>query len=248
VGSIAQYLDPSLWSDRLHASVNGMEHATFWVGVLQILLIDFLLSGDNAVVIALACRGLPPRQRLWGIGIGVTLAVMLRIIFAAIATQLLQLPYLKLVSGLALFYIAGKLLVPEEQGGDQVKPAASLWGAIRIVVAADAIMSIDNILPVAAIARGNLALLLIGLAGTIPLIIIGATVMMALLDRFPILVWAGAALLGWIAGEIIATDPVVAGYLTAAFGETFLQEIAFAAAGAGGLVVIAVGGFSRRAR
>ncbi len=245
MGSIAQYLNPSLWGDWLKASAAGLEHAAFWVGVLQILLIDFLLSGDNAVVIAMACRGLAPRQRFWGVVIGVSLAVLLRIIFAAVATQLMELPYLKLVGGLALLYIAAKLLKPEEPDKDQVKAAAHLWGAIRIVVTADAIMSLDNILPVAAVARGNLALLLIGLAGAIPLIIIGATFIIGLLDRFPVLVWAGAALLGWIAGDIMAVDPAVAG-LTAQLGKNAAWGIEMAAAGAGALLVIAVGAFLRR--
>jgi len=246
VGSIAQYLNPSLWGDWLKTSASGLQHATFWIGVLQILLIDFLLSGDNAVVIAMACRGLAPRQRFWGVAIGVSLAVLLRIIFAAVATQLMEFPYLKLVGGLALLYIAVKLLMPEAPDRDQVKPAVHLWGAIRIVVAADAIMSLDNILPVAAVARGNLALLLIGLAGAIPLIIIGATIIMALLDRFPILVWAGAALLGWIAGDLMAVDPAVAGYLTAALGEKVAWWIEMAAAGGGAPLVVAVGAFLRR--
>ncbi len=243
---IAQYLNPSLWSDWFNTSLGDLEHATFWIGVAQILLIDFLLSGDNAVVIAIACRGLPPRQRFWGVVIGVSLAVLLRIIFAAVATQLLQFPYLKLIGGLALLYIAVKLLKPQQPGKGQVKTATHLGGAIRIVVTADAVMSLDNILPVAAVARGNLALLLIGLVGAIPLIIIGTTFVIGMLDRFPILIWAGAALLGWIAGDLIATDPAVWGYLTAALGETVAWRVEMAAAVAGAMLVVVTGACLRR--
>lgn len=248
MGSIAQYLDPSPWAAGLQASLNGLQHTTFWIGALQILVIDLLLSGDNAVVIAMACRGLAPRQRFWGLLIGVSLAVMLRIIFAGVVTQLLQLPYLKLVGGLALLYIAAKLIAPQGPEKNEVQAAAQLWGAVRVIVVADTIMSIDNILPIAAVARGNLALLAIGLAGAIPLIIVGAALIMALLDRFPILVWAGAALLGWIAGELIATDPTVAGYLTAELGEKLVREIEIAAAAASVVLVIGVGGILRRSR
>jgi YjbE family integral membrane protein len=234
LGTIAQYLDPAHWGDV---------GAAFWIGVLQILLIDVLLSGDNAMVIALACRGLPPRQRKWGIIVGASLAVMLRIALTGVVSQLMQLPYLKLIGGLALLYIAVKLLVPEKAGKNEVAPAAHLWGAISIIVIADVVMSIDNILPIAAASRGNVALLVIGLAGSIPLLVIGAAMIISLLNRFPILIWAGSALLGWIAGEMIATDPVIAGYLTAGIGERFAHQAVLLAAGAGVLLTIAAGGF-----
>lgn len=246
MGSTAQLLDPALWSDGLQASVGGLDRTTFLIGVLRILVIDFLLSGDNAVVIAMACRGLPPRQRFWGVIIGVTLAVMLRIVFTGIVAQLMQLPYLKLLGGLALIYIAAKLLLPDESDDDEVKSAATLWGAVRIVLVADVVMSLDNILPIAAAARGSLALLVIGLVGSIPLIIAGAAVVMALLERFPILVWAGAALLGWVAGEIIATDPVVSAHLGAVLNEDFAQHAETAAAGIGAALVLVLGGLARR--
>ncbi len=237
LGSIAQYLNPAHWGDA---------GAAFWLGVLQILLIDVLLSGDNAMVIALACRGLPPRQRRWGIVIGASLAVMLRIVLTGVVAQLMQLPYLKLIGGLALLYIAAKLLVPEKTGKNEVEPAAHLWGAVWIIVVADVVMSIDNILPIAAAARGNLVLLIVGLAGSIPLLIVGAAVIMSLLNRFPILIWAGSALLGWIAGEMIATDPFISGHLTAGFDARFAGQAATVAAIAGALLVIAAGGLIRR--
>ncbi len=236
MGTIAQYLNPAHWGDV---------GAAFWIGVLQILLIDVLLSGDNAMVIALACRGLPPRQRKWGIIIGASLAVMLRIALTGVVSQLMQLPYLKLIGGLALLYIAAKLLVPEKAGRNEVEPAAHLWGAISIIVIADVVMSIDNILPIAAASRGNIALLVIGLAGSIPLLVIGAAIIISLLNRFPILIWAGSALLGWIAGEMIATDPVISGYLMAGIGERFAAQAELLAAGAGVLLTIAAGGLLR---
>jgi YjbE family integral membrane protein len=248
VGSIAQYFNPALWSDSLQVSINDLGHTEFWIAVLKIIFINFLLSGDNAVVIAMACRGLPHRQRFWGMAIGAGVAVILLIIFTGVIAQLMQLPYLKLIGGLALFYIAAKLLVPESADKDEVEAVAHLWRAVRIVVVADIIMSLDNIIAVAAAAKGNILLLAIGLAVSIPLIIAGAALIMALLDRFPILVWAGAALLGWVAGEVIATDPAVSGYLTAAFGEKLAHQVDWAAAGAGAVLVIAAGGLWRRAR
>jgi len=167
-----------------------------------------LLSGDNALVIALACRGLQPRQRLWGMIFGAGAAVVLRIIFTGIVATLMALPWLKLIGGLALIVIAAKLLVPEDED-DDVQSASHLWAAVQIVVVADIVMSLDNVIAVAAAANGSVPLLVLGLAISIPLIVAGAALIMALLNRLPILVWAGAALLGWIAGDVIATDPAV---------------------------------------
>ncbi|MBU6457558.1 MAG: TerC family protein [Bradyrhizobium sp.] len=181
---------------------------SFWLAVGKIIWINVLLSGDNALVIAMACRGLAPRQRLWGTTIGAGIAVVLRIAFTGIVATLMSLPYLKLVGGLALLWIAAKLLVPEERGGD-VTAGTSLWHAIRIVVIADIIMSLDNVIAVAAAADGEIALLVLGMAISIPLIIAGAALIMLMLDRLPILIWLGAALLGWIAGDVIATDPAI---------------------------------------
>lgn len=246
MGSIAQYLNSWPWGDRLPAGGDGMEHAAFWIAVLQIVVVNILLSGDNAVVVAMACRRLPPRQRFWGILIGAGTAAMLLVIFAAVVTPLMMLPYVKLGGGLALFYIAVKLLAPENADAEAVEAAAHLWRVVRIVVATDVIMSLDNIIAVAAVARGDLALLAIGLAVSIPIVLAGAALVAALFNRFPILVWAGAALLGWIAGEIIAADPAVSGYLTAGFGGTPTRRVELMAAGAGAVLVIAAGGLRRR--
>jgi YjbE family integral membrane protein len=186
-----------------------VHHSQFWVALTEIIWINVLLSGDNALVVALACRGLEPRQRLWGMILGAAAAVVLRIIFTAIVATVMEQPYLKLAGGLALIVIAAKLLVPESKDEHGVKSASHLWSAVQIVVVADIVMSLDNVIAVAAAAHGSIPLLVLGLASSIPLIVAGAALIMALLDRLPVLVWAGAALLGWIAGDIIATDPAV---------------------------------------
>lgn len=184
-------------------------HPQFWVNLSKIVWINVLLSGDNALVVAMACRGLPPRQRLWGMVLGAGAAVMLRIIFTVIVATVMGLPYLKLVGGLALLVIAAKLLVPDNADQEAAGSASHLWAAVQIVVIADIVMSLDNVIAVAAAAAGSVPLLILGLASSIPLIIAGAAVIMALLELLPILVWAGSALLGWIAGDVIATDPAV---------------------------------------
>src|SRR3977135_200073 len=186
-----------------------MQQPAFWLAVGKIIWINVLLSGDNALVIALACRGLEPRQRLWGMILGAGVAVVLRIIFPGIVATLMGLPYLKLAGGLALIVIAAKLLVPEQEDEDSVQSASHLWAAVQIVVVADIVMSLDNVIAVAAAANGSVPLLILRLAVSVPLIVAGAALIMAVLEKMPILVWAGAALLGWIAGDVIATDPAV---------------------------------------
>jgi YjbE family integral membrane protein len=206
---VLQIFDPASIGAFFTQFQTEMQQPAFWVAVGKIIWINVLLSGDNALVIALACRGLAPQQRLWGMIFGAAAAVVLRIIFTGIVATLMALPYLKLVGGLALLVIAAKLLVPEEEDEDGVQSASHLWAAIQIVVVADIVMSLDNVIAVAAAANGSVPLLVLGLAISIPLIVAGAALIMALLTRLPILVWAGAALLGWIAGEVIATDPAV---------------------------------------
>ena len=186
----------------------------FWLAVLQIIWIDVLLSGDNAVVIALACRKLPPQQRLWGVVLGTIVAISLRVVFAGLVTTLMQMAYIKLVGGVLLLWIAVKVLGPEENGKTgEIQSVDNLWRAIRIVAIADLVMSLDNVIAIAAVAERfeapqSYALLMFGLAVSIPLIMAGAAIVMSILERFPVVVWAGAALLGWIAGEIIAKDPL----------------------------------------
>jgi YjbE family integral membrane protein len=215
----------------------------FWLAVVQIIWIDILLSGDNAVVIALACRKLPPSQRMWGIVLGTLVAITLRVAFTGIVTQLMTMPYVKLMGGALLFWIAVKLLGGEENGRTgEIEAVDNLWQAIRIVAIADIVMSLDNIIAVAAAARGSYALLMFGLAVSIPLIMAGAALVVALLERFPVIVWAGAALLGWIAGQIIASDPLFAQQLDPATA----HGVRLAVATAGALLVLFIGMLRRR--
>ena len=246
VHSLAQMLDPAAWAAMLSSGWGELGQAEFWLAVGKIIWINILLSGDNAVVIAMACRGLPPRQRVWGMILGAGVAVVLRIVFTGVVASLMLLPYLKIAGGLALFYIAAKLLVPDDPDESETEAVEHLWRAVRIVAIADIIMSLDNVIAIAAAAGGNMALLVLGLAISIPLIVAGAALIMALLDRFPILVWAGAALLGWIVGEVIATDPVVAGYLITHTAPRLRIRSNMRAAAAGAVLVLIVGGLWRR--
>jgi YjbE family integral membrane protein len=203
---LLQVIDPAnigAFFTQLQADV---QRPAFWLAVGKIIWINVLLSGDNALVIAMVCRGLHGRHRLWGMVIGAGIAVVLLIAFTGIVATLMSLPYLKLVGGVALLVIAAKLLVPEDEG-DEIAAGTTLWHAIRIVVIADIVMSLDNVIAVAAAAQGQLSLLILGLAISIPMIIAGAALIMLVLDRFPLLVWLGAMLLGWIAGDVIASDP-----------------------------------------
>jgi YjbE family integral membrane protein len=212
VNGLLQVFDPANMGAFFAQVQTDMQTPVFWLAVGKIIWINVLLSGDNALVIAMACRGLAPRQRLWGMVIGAGIAVVLLIAFTGVVAKLMALPYLKLVGGLALLVIAAKLLVPEEEG-DDVTAGTSLWHAVRIVVIADIVMSLDNVIAVAAAANGQLSLLILGLAVSIPMIVAGAALIMMVLDRFPLLVWFGATLLGWIAGDVIETDPAVHPFL-----------------------------------
>lgn len=187
----------------------SFDSPALWLALLQIIWINILLSGDNAVVIAMACRSLPEKTRKWGIISGAGVAVGLRIIFTGIVATLLALPWLKLIGSLALMYIAVDLALPNEGGDDHVEASDSLWKAIGTVAVADIVMSLDNVVAVAAIADGNWFLLIFGLAISIPLIIAGSSLVMALINRFPLLVWAGAALLGWVAGDMLLGDVAI---------------------------------------
>jgi len=206
---LLQAFDPANISAFFAQLQADMQHPAFWLAVGKIIWINVLLSGDNALVIAMACRGLHGSHRLWGMVIGAGIAVVLLIAFTGIVATLMVLPYLKLAGGLALLVIAAKLLVPEDED-DEIAAGTTLWHAVRIVVIADIIMSLDNVIAVAAAANGQLSLLILGLAISIPMIIAGAALIMLVLDRFPLLIWLGAMLLGWIAGDVIASDPAVA--------------------------------------
>jgi YjbE family integral membrane protein len=184
-----------------------LSSAQFWVDVLKIIMIDLLLSGDNAVVIALACRNLPMDQRKKGIFYGVIGAIGLRVLLTFFAVNLLSLPYLKLVGALLLIWIGIKLILPEEEHGEgNVKADTHLWGAVKTIIVADFVMSLDNVLGVAAAAHGNAWLLVFGLLVSIPLIAWSSQLVLKLIDRFPVIIYAGGALLGYVAGEMLVSE------------------------------------------
>ena len=189
--------------------------AQFWLAALEIIVINILLSGDNAVVIALACRNLPPQQRKWGVIWGAIGAVVLRVVLTAFAVSLLTLPYLKLIGGALLVWIGIKLIAEEESegGGGKVEASDKLLAAIRTVIIADLVMSLDNVLGVAAAAKGSLVLLIFGLVVSIPLVVAGSQVIMKLIERLPILILAGGGLLGYVAGEMIVGDTAIEPWL-----------------------------------
>ncbi|EAX47484.1 Integral membrane protein TerC [Thermosinus carboxydivorans Nor1] len=192
-----------------------MMDASFWVGVFSITTINLLLSGDNALVIALASRNLPARQQrsavFWG-GVG---AIILRIILTLIAIFLLQIPYLQLLGGLLLLWVAIKLISDKKEPYEEIEAANSLWAAVKTILVADLVMSLDNVLAIAGIAKGNVPLLVIGLGISIPIIIWGSKAIMLLMERWSVIILLGAAFLGWTAGEMVLADKQVEIWLAA---------------------------------
>jgi YjbE family integral membrane protein len=208
----------------------------FWVAVGQIILIDIVLSGDNAVVIALACRNLSPEQRKTGIFWGVAGAISLRVVLTVFAALVMNLPWLKMVGGLLLVWIAVKLMLPEDEEGHDIDASANLWGAVKTIVIADFVMSLDNVIAVAGAAHGSLVLLLFGLAVSIPLIVWSSQLILRWMERWPWIVLLGAGLLGYVAGQMIFSDPGVIGLLPE------LPAWSARAAGAiGALLVVVIG-------
>jgi len=185
----------------------GSEITVSWE-VLEIIWINILLSGDNAILIALACRGLPVKQRRWGVFLGALGGVILRVIFTLLVVQMMSIPYLKAVGSLLLLFVAVKLLIDETEHSD-VHAKPDLMGAVIAIIMADAVMSLDNVLAIAAAARGSTYLIVFGLALSVPIVMFGAGFLLKVLERFPALVWAGAGLLGWVAGEMAASDPAL---------------------------------------
>ncbi len=179
--------------------------AAFFSGLLQIMIINIILSGDNAVIIALAVRGLEPKERKWGIILGSLLAVVLRIVLVAFAVALLTVPFLKLTGGILILWIAVKLFT-EGHGDESVKSSAGIWQAVRVILIADLVMSIDNVLAIAGAASGNMFLIVIGLATSIPLIVGTSALLTMLMDKYPIIITIGAAILGKVGGEMMITD------------------------------------------
>ncbi len=212
----------------------------FWIAVGQIIMIDILLGGDNAVVIALACRGLPPEQRKWGIIWGTVGAIVLRVLLIAFALTLLTVPYLKLIGAILLLWIGIKLLMPQEdESHGNINSSDKLWGAVKTVIIADLVMSMDNVLAIAGAAEnaGNhqLGLVIFGLLVSIPIIVAGSQIVLKLMDRFPHIITLGGMLLGWIAGQMAITDPAVKQWFAAT------KTMEYSAALAGALIVLSVG-------
>jgi YjbE family integral membrane protein len=175
--------------------------------ILEIIWINILLSGDNAILIALACRHLPPQTRRWGVILGALGGVVLRIIFTLIIVELMAAPLLKVIGGLLLLGVAIKLLI-DETDHSGVEAKADLWGAVTAIVVADAVMSLDNVIAIAAAAQGRMELIVFGLSVSVPIVVFGAGALLKVLERFPALVWAGAGVLGWVAGEMAASDAI----------------------------------------
>ncbi|HMA08875.1 MAG TPA: TerC family protein [Ramlibacter sp.] len=212
-----------------------LQSAVFWIGLLKIIWINIILSGDNAVVIALAARSLPPHQQTKAVIFGSGAAVALRIALTVVAAKLLALPYLQIVGGLLLLWIGVQLLGDEDEGEGEAKEYGSLMAAVRTILIADLVMSLDNVIAVAAAAKGSMTLLILGLAISIPLVIFGSTLMIKLMERFPIIVVLGAGLIGWVGGETIISDTALHGMLAA---DPWLH---YAGATVGAVFVVVVG-------
>lgn len=215
-----------------------------WLALGEIIWINALLSGDNAVVIAMACRSLPPGQRKWGMILGAGVAIALRILFTLIIVTLLGVPYLKIVGALALLYIAVDLLVPKNEDEQGVEASASLLRAVGTIAVADVVMSLDNVIAIAGVAGDHFALLIIGLVISVPMIVAGSAIILAVMDKFPFIVWAGAALLGFVAGEMLVDDVA----LVDRFGGEYVHSWETTAAVTLALAVVAIGWLVRRVK
>jgi YjbE family integral membrane protein len=223
-------------------------HLPFWLAVLQIITLDILLGGDNAVVIALACRKLPAKQRTQGILWGTAGAIVLRVILIFFALTLLSIPFLKLLGAILLLWIGIKLLLPEESDSHStLESSDKLWGAVKTVIIADFVMSLDNVIAIAGAAQGageehQMILVIFGLLVSIPIIVWGSQMVVRLMDRFPIVITLGGMLLGWIAGEMAVTDPFLATFVADHFGIiTSAKQVTYTAAIIGALAVF-IGG------
>jgi YjbE family integral membrane protein len=219
--------------------------STEWLALGEIIWINALLSGDNAVVIAMACRSLPSKQRKAGMVMGAGVAIGLRVLFTLIIVRLLGVPYLKIFGALALLYIAIDLVGPQGAEDEQgVKGHDSLWRAVLTIAIADVVMSLDNVIAIAGVAGDHFGLLVLGLVISVPMIVAGSAVILAVMDRFPLIVWAGAALLGFVAGEMLVSDKA----LEDRFGGAFMHSWETTAAVTLAVVVVAVGWLVRRVK
>ena len=217
-----------------------LQTADFWIGLVKIVWINIILSGDNAVVIAMAARSLPPAQQKKAVLFGSGAAVVLRIVLTVVAAKLLALPYLQILGGALLLWIGVQLLSEEEDDNGEEKQYGSMFAAVRTILLADLVMSLDNVIAVAAAAQGSMLLLILGLAISIPLVIFGSTLMIKLMERFPIIIMLGAALIGWVGGETIVSDVVLRDALAAR------PWLHYVGAAAGAIFVVAVGKWQQR--
>ena len=238
--------------------MDALLQADFWIAVGQIIMIDILLGGDNAVVIALACRKLPPAQRTKGILWGTAGAIVLRVVLIFFALTLLAIPYLKIVGALLLLWIGVKLIAPDDEGGHgDIQASDKLWAAVKTVIVADLVMSVDNVIAIAGAAEGaggdhKMPLVIFGLLVSIPIIVWGSQLVIKLMDRFPMIITIGGMLLGWIAGTMAVTDPAVLGHLpTVAAAKVgmlpeVIDSVRYGAGVAGALLVLGLGLWVKR--
>ena len=238
--------------------MNMFSDPAFWIAVGQIIMIDILLGGDNAVVIALACRKLPPAQRTKGIIWGTAGAIILRVILIFFALTLLAVPYLKIVGAVLLVWIGVKLLAPDEDGHGDISASDKLWAAVKTIIVADLVMSVDNVIAIAGAAQGagehQMVLVVFGLVVSIPIIVWGSQLVIKLMDRFPTIIIAGGMLLGWIAGTMAVTDPAALPFMPTlppvglATMPEVVASVRYGAGVAGALLVLAIGAFIKRRR
>ena len=238
--------------------MNMFSDPAFWIAVGQIIMIDILLGGDNAVVIALACRKLPPALRTKGIIWGTAGAIVLRVILIFFALTLLAIPYLKIIGAVLLVWIGVKLLAPDEDGHGDISASDKLWAAVKTIIVADLVMSVDNVIAIAGAAQGSgehqMVLVVFGLVVSIPIIVWGSQLVIKLMDRFPAIIIAGGMLLGWIAGTMAVTDPAALPFMPTlpAAGPAAMPEVVatvrYGAGVAGALLVLAIGAVIKRRR
>ena len=212
-----------------------VNHPDFWIGLVKIIWINIILSGDNAVVIALAARSLPPEQQRKAIMFGSGAAVVLRILLTVVAAKLLELSFLQIVGGCLLLWIGLQLLTSHDEEEGAGKGTGTMMAAIRTILIADLVMGLDNVIAVAAAAGGNMLLLILGLAISIPLVVFGSTLMIKLMERFPVIVILGAGLIGWVGGETIMNDKLLHGFVAAN------PALHYLAAAAGAALVVGLG-------
>ena len=214
----------------------GFDSPQFWIAVLQIIAIDIVLGGDNAVVIALACRRLPEHQRKRGIFWGVFGAITLRVVLIFFALNLLSIPYLKITGAALLIWIGVKLQQPEAEGRHEIDASTTLLGAIKTIIVADAVMSLDNVIAIAGAAKDEIGLVIFGLVISVPIIVWGSQLVMKIMDRYPVTIAIGSGLLGWIAGDMIVSDVVTKGWI-----DTHAEYLHWLAPATAAFTVIAVG-------